>query len=320
MLFGVLPVNKPTGVTSRKAVNAVVRALGDRKIKVGHTGTLDPLAEGVLLVAIGRATRLVDESHLSTKRYVGSFLLSKTSDTLDVDGNVQDVPDAQPVVADELVAAAGKFLGTIAQTPPKYSAIHIQGKRAHDLARRGEEFEMPTRNVQIHRIEVLSASTREFTLDVECGTGTYIRTLGCDIAAACGSSAVMSSLCRQEVGGISLSECVPLDAVQRRIDVTSHLLSPLRLVPHLERVSASEETIAEIVHGRPYDLRSRESKVAVVDESEELVAIAERVSEEASESTNEPPRTAPYRSISVFRSNNDTPQETRINSPQSAES
>lgn len=319
MLFGVLPVNKPTGVTSRKAVNAVVRAICDRKVKVGHTGTLDPLASGVLLVVIGRATRLVDESHLNSKRYSGSFLLGKRSDTLDVDGDVADVPSSHPVSHRDLKEAARQFVGTITQSPPRYSAIHIDGQRAHDLARRGKEFEMPTRTVAVHQLDVVSASDGEFRLDVECGTGTYIRTLGCDIAVACGTSAVMSSLCRYEVGGISLEECVRLDQIQSLDDVTNGLLSPLRLVPHLEQVSVSPETIEHIIHGRSFELCSVASKVAVVDQRGELVALAERVLGGAN-STNEQPDAQPYRSISVFRSNNDMPHETKINRPQSAES
>ena len=198
-LSGLLNVAKPAGCTSRDVVNRVL-ARAPRRNKAGHAGTLDPLARGVLVVCLGAATRLASYVQAQPKTYRGRFLLGLRSDTEDVEGAVEQLPDAPVPVRVQLEAAAARWTGEVLQRPPAYSALKVAGKRAHDLARSGVDVELAPRPVRIDAIDLLRYDYPELEMRVRCGAGAYLRSLGRDLAEACGTSAVMEDLVRESVG------------------------------------------------------------------------------------------------------------------------
>lgn len=209
-LLGFLPCYKPPGATSRDLVNRAQRRLrgelGIRKLKVGHTGTLDPLAEGLVLLAIGSATRLTPWVLQHGKRYTADFRLGVSSESGDLESPLKEQKDVSYPAEQELRAALEPFHGVVEQVPPAHSAIKVDGQRAHQRARRGESVEMPTRRILIDAVKLLSYERPMMRLDVRCGSGTYLRTLGMDIAKACGCDAVMTKLVRTEVGRFTLQD------------------------------------------------------------------------------------------------------------------
>ncbi|MFG0335132.1 MAG: tRNA pseudouridine(55) synthase TruB [Maioricimonas sp. JB049] len=210
-MYGLLSINKPTGITSRDVVNVVQNLV--RPAKVGHAGTLDPLATGVLIVCVGPATRLVQYIQELPKQYRAQFELGKRSDTDDTEGAVEDIPDAPVVSREQLDALLPQFVGRIEQTPPVYSAIKVKGQRAYQRARAGKPVELKPRPVTVYRCELTGFNYPCFSLDVECGAGTYIRAIGRDLGAALNSGAVMTALQRSGVGPFDVSSAVNLDEI-----------------------------------------------------------------------------------------------------------
>ena len=167
--------------------------------KAGHAGTLDPLASGVLVIALGAATRLIEYVQREPKQYRAQFFLGRSSPTDDTDGQVTAL-EAPPVPSrDEIVAAAASLVGTIEQRPPAYSALKVHGRRAYELARRGQHVELAPRPVTIYRLDVTRYEYPELELDIECSSGTYVRAIGRDLAERVRTKAVMSALIRQAV-------------------------------------------------------------------------------------------------------------------------
>jgi tRNA pseudouridine55 synthase len=246
---GLINLDKPSGMTSRDAVNIVQRLL-PRRTKIGHAGTLDPLASGVLVLCIGSATRLIEYVQRTSKRYRGTFLLGRSSPTEDIEGEVDELP-SPPIPAREAIVAAMKaFLGEIRQRPPAYSALKVGGRRAYDLARQGNVVELATRTVVVYRLEVLSYEYPALTLGIECGGGTYIRSLGRDLAASLGTAAVMSALERTAIGGFSIDQAIRPEMLAKAA-LDDRLLPPLQAVEMMPRVVLSPEQLIEIGHGRP---------------------------------------------------------------------
>lgn len=210
--FGFLPYNKPHGMTSRQLVNRVQRRLrrelNDRKLKVGHTGTLDPLADGLVIIAVGAAARLTPWLLQHAKRYVARFELGVSSASGDLEEPVTALVGAPQPSPAEILQACHNLQGWIEQTPPGHSAIWVDGERAHHRVRRGEQVDMPTRRVWIDSITVIRYEYPYLDVDVRCGSGTYLRSLGMDIAAQCQSVAVMTQLTRSEVGPYELAAAV----------------------------------------------------------------------------------------------------------------
>jgi len=248
-MFGVLAVDKPAGLTSRDVVNHVQKVI--RPVKIGHTGTLDPMATGVLLLAVGPATRLVEFSHRMRKSYQAEFLLGFTSDTLDTDGQVQPCEEPVEIQAQQWREEMENWLGKIHQRPPRFSAVHVGGKRAHELARKGVDFDIPTREVTIYRLELLSFDYPRIQLSIECSTGTYVRCLGSDIAEGLGSGAVMSRLVRTGIGPFVLQDCISLDTLADRDSVATHLKSPLEMLPDFPMISLSDQQCRQLRYGQP---------------------------------------------------------------------
>ena len=269
-MFGVLNIHKPVGCTSRDVVNRVQRLV--KPVKVGHAGTLDPLASGVLLVCLGPATRLMESTQRYPKSYRGTFLLGRQSETDDLEGEVIEFPDS-PVPAKEVIeAACTRFTGKIMQRPPVYSAVKIEGRPSYKLARRGEAVELAEKPITIYSLDIVEYEYPELTLDITCSSGTYIRSLGRDLAASLGTVALMSSLVRTEIGPFQLIDALPMYAVTLE-SIAKHLQSPLRLLDSLPIVLLTEEEVTTICRGRPVQYEVAAGEVAAIDQAGDLVAI-----------------------------------------------
>ncbi len=209
---GILIVNKPVGMTSHDVVGRVRRLFGTRR--VGHTGTLDPLASGVLVVLVGRAAKAAEYLVCDEKSYRATMRLGLTSDTEDVTGTL--VPSEQPLPTEsQVLEACRAFVGEIEQIPPMYSALKVGGQKLYDLARRGITVERQARPVTIHALTVTPTDTpADYLLDVTCSAGTYIRTLCADIGASLGCGGVMATLERTAAGGFSLDDAHTLEKLE----------------------------------------------------------------------------------------------------------
>ncbi|NNC81349.1 MAG: tRNA pseudouridine(55) synthase TruB [Acidimicrobiales bacterium] len=263
-------VDKAPGFTSHDVVAKARGIFGTRK--VGHSGTLDPDATGVLLLGVGRATRLLRFLDGAQKSYVGEIVLGVETDTLDAAGETIATHDMDGVTLAEVVAASKSFVGDIMQVPPMVSAIKIDGKRLHQLAREGIEVERPPRPVTIHSLEI--APTDEplvFRATVSCSSGTYIRSLAADIGSALGGGAHLRNLRRTAIGSFAESEAHPID--------DAVLLPAAVAVRDLAPVTVDDKTADDIRYGRVLD-RERigltgDGPYPLLDDSGELLAVYE---------------------------------------------
>lgn len=271
-MFGLLNIDKPAGKTSRDVVNHVQRLC--RPIKVGHAGTLDPLATGVLVVGVGQATRLVEYVQRMSKRYRATFLLGRSSDTEDIEGEVVELAQPPRLSQDQIESVLPEFIGEIQQLPPAYSALKVQGRRAYSLARQGQTVTLQPRPVSIEDIQIVAYAYPELIVDVVCGSGTYIRSLGRDIAAKLGTAAVMSALVRTAIGSFRVEESCSLEAISRQT-LADLLLSPRRAIGDLPTVELTDEEIRKISHGGFLQNRwsLSEAEIAATDSTGRLVAI-----------------------------------------------
>ena len=269
-MFGFLNIRKPPGPTSHDVVASVRRQLG-RKVKVGHAGTLDPFAEGVLVVCVGPATRLAQYVQAQAKRYVAEVTLGARSTTDDPEGEIAQTPASAPPEAAVREALAG-FVGEISQVPPAHSAVHVAGRRAYKLARRGQAPDLPARTVTVHAIDLLGYEFPRLRIDVTCGSGTYIRALARDLGVALGLGGYCSALTRTAVGGFVLAESVTLDGLRPE----EHLIEPIAAVKHLPTVTASADEARALAGGMRIALPAPtpDGQVAVIDAGGKLLAIA----------------------------------------------
>ena len=208
---GLVIINKEAGASSQAVVNRVKRIFGVKK--AGHTGTLDPMATGVLPILLDRGVKASDFMLTSDKYYSATLLLGQTTDTEDVTGNILTQCDKIPT-EDEVIRVAGSFVGKYIQTPPMYSALKVGGKKLCDLAREGITVEREPRELTIHSLDVKRINDREYSLDVHCSKGTYIRTLCADIGKALGVGGCMKTLCRTCASGFTLSEAHTLSELE----------------------------------------------------------------------------------------------------------
>lgn len=214
-ISGWINLNKPEGVTSNDAVMILKRALGFPKI--GHAGTLDPLAAGILPIALGEATKLVQYMMEDDKVYLFQVTWGESRTTDDREGDVVATSDVRPT-AEQIRSVLPDFTGTIQQRPPAFSAIKVDGKRAYDMARAGEDVELAERPVNIYELDVTESTTDTATFRCVCGKGTYVRSLARDIAEKLGTKAYVSSLIRQNVGPFSLNDAISLDFFRETSD------------------------------------------------------------------------------------------------------
>lgn len=248
---GVLALDKPAGLTSFDAVRSVRRILGERK--VGHAGTLDPTATGLLPICVGRSTRLVDYFHRQTKVYRCRVRLGETSTTLDTEGEIGRSGDASPITEDDVRGVLGRFIGEIEQRPPMHSAVRHEGRRLYELAREGTEVERKPRTVQIVSIELCgfqAGEVAEAELEVTSGKGAYMRVLAADIGEALGCGALLSWLSRTRYGSLTLEEAISIDALAALDDPRAALLGPEVAVAFLPRVDVAPAVATQVMRGQ----------------------------------------------------------------------
>ena len=273
---GFLIVNKPLGPTSHDVVARVRRLVG-RGIKVGHTGTLDPQAGGVLPIAVGHATRLADELRDADKAYRGIIRLGIVTDSDDAAGAVIAERAVEPIAVEQLEHILAQFRGPLRQMPPAYSAIHVNGQRAYDLARRGEQPELAARDVVIHQLSGRLIDERHIAIDVSCSKGTYIRALARDIGAALGCGGHLAELQRTQVGPFTLGEAVALDQLSTRDDVITRLVPLQRVLQRWTAVTLTDDQCRRVMHGMPVQLETTARQVAAYRKPDELLALLEHV-------------------------------------------
>jgi tRNA pseudouridine55 synthase len=271
---GLLLVDKPAGITSHDVVSVARRALGTRRI--GHAGTLDPFATGLLVLLVGNATRLLPYLDGEPKVYEATIAFGCETDTDDVTGNVtvtESLPDA-----DRVREAVAQLTGEIDQVPPAYSAKQVEGQRAYAAARRGTALDLPLVRVVVHEWSIRELTPSHMLATITCGGGTYIRALARDLGRACGSAAHLASLRRTGSGTFHVASAASVDALKAGDAVVQPSLAA---VSHLPNVSLSAADVIDVRHGRA--VRSspgtQAQTVALVDSASALVAIAERVND-----------------------------------------
>ena len=278
-VHGLLNVCKARGFTSHDVVAVVRRTLGTRR--VGHAGTLDPLAEGVLPVCVGRYTRLVDLIADTEKGYYAEVELGAQTTTDDAEGEVVERREMPKLTPDALETVLAVFRGPIQQVPPAFSAIKVAGRRAYDLARRGDAPELKARPVTIHRLSLVNWSSPRLSLVVVCSKGTYVRSLARDIGAALGCGGHLTRLIRLWVGSFGLEEAVSLETIGAATAL-GRLDSVLRTaddaLADLPSLVVPEGRLTDIGHGRPWPASVRhapESPTRVYDTGGRLLGLAE---------------------------------------------
>ena len=247
MTDGLVVVDKPAGWTSHDVVARLRKIYGQRR--VGHAGTLDPDATGVLLVGLGRVTRLLRFLQAAGKTYRAVVSFGVSTDTLDAAGTVVEQAP-MPLERHDVEAAAARFLGRIEQVPPMVSAVKIAGRRLYEAARRGEEVERPARPVEVSRFEVVDFEPGDFpmaTAVVDCSSGTYVRSLAADLGASLGGRAHLASLRRLSVGSFGLDEARTLDQIEE--DPAAAVLTPVEALRDLSRVEVDAEQARAVSHG-----------------------------------------------------------------------
>jgi tRNA pseudouridine55 synthase len=272
---GLLIIDKPSGMTSRTVVDRLQRCF-PRGTKIGHTGTLDPLATGVLVICVGAATRLTEYLQEMPKTYRAGIRLGSRSDTDDAEGTITE---AEGAVAPDRIAVerclAG-FVGDVDQTPPAYSAAKLCGRRAYDLARHGREVALRPRRVSINHIDNISYDYPNLEIEVQCGKGTYIRSIARDLGESLGCGGLIESLRRTSVGPFEAKDACTLDSPADAI--RSNLLPLSAAVPHLLRVNVDEARLSKFRQGMPIitelRLSPKDGDVAVFNDCGELVALA----------------------------------------------
>jgi len=283
MTPGFLVVDKPGGLTSNAVIGEVKKATKVKK--VGHAGTLDPMATGALVVAIGNVTRLIRYIQDQPKEYVATALFGVATDTLDADGAVlaREPMDFTP---EDLTELLPRFVGSIYQVPPMVSALKKDGRRLHELAREGQVIERDARPVEVYELDLISVGPGPYPVvefRMVCGNGTYVRSLADDLAAALGGHAHLTALHRTRIGSLKAKNGVTINDLHNWED---YLLSPIDALSHLPQVIVGEETAVAVTHGVPFvggELVSipEEVSVRVVNSSGELIAVYVRNGDQA---------------------------------------
>jgi tRNA pseudouridine55 synthase len=252
-VHGWVNLNKPKGLSSSKAVSIVKRAYNAQK--AGHAGTLDPLADGILPIALGEATKTVPYIQDSIKTYAFSIIWGEQRSTDDAEGEVIQSSDHRPS-EDEVLSALPSFIGEIEQIPPIYSAIKLDGKRAYDLARYGKEpslMDMPKRNVYVESLELIEHGEEETKLICVCGKGTYIRSIARDLALQCSTFGYVGALQRQAVGCFSMDDAISLDFFEQSdhsAELESALLDVDIVLDDIPELMVTQEEAIRLRHGQ----------------------------------------------------------------------
>jgi len=270
--FGVVPVDKPEGPTSHDVVSRARRALGIRRI--GHTGTLDPFASGLLLLCVGRATRLAEFLTGLDKSYEATAVLGVTTDTEDRDGRVISTSqDWRGLGRRQVLEAMSSLRGTVLQTPPRYSAKKLGGEPAHRRARRGEEVELAPRRVMVHELELVDFSPPLVRFTVTCSSGTYVRALARDLGERLAVGAHLSYLRRTAIGPYSVGGAISPEELNDGDRVREAWMEPLAAMAHLPRLPLAPAQAADVRLGRAVPTEAHDGAIVVAAEGEDLVAV-----------------------------------------------
>lgn len=265
---GIIAINKSENWTSFDVVNKIKHILHIRQ--VGHLGTLDPMATGVLLVTVGKATKLFDLMQEKVKVYDAEFEFGYSTDTLDSTGKVIDRTTKIPTI-DEIQDNLHKFIGKIEQIPPKYSAKNVNGARAYDLARSGVEFELKPKQVEIFKIELISYYANILKLEITCGSGTYIRAIGRDIAQELNSLATMTRLVRTKVGDVSLENCQKIDEFSSE-NIDSYI-KPISEILNLPTIEFDDIQTKKILNGQTLIIEKEDGIYQLKDEIDTIAIV-----------------------------------------------
>lgn len=277
-LSGWLVLDKPSGPTSRDLLNQIQKRW--RNLKIGHAGTLDPLASGLLLVAVGSATRLVEFSHRLDKTYEARIRLGATSPTDDADGPWETNPDAVEVTLERIQHEIQALTGPeVMQIPPAYSAIHTNGKRSYELARQGQAVELASRPVRIDRISVTGFQWPFLDVVVDCGAGTYIRSIARDLGAALSVGGMIETLRRTRIGPFDVNHSVDLAEIVSPDAISEILVPAIVAISDWPVMKLNDEQMKDLLHGKRLNalpqlsVMSTGTEVAMIDKSGSLVGL-----------------------------------------------
>jgi len=275
---GIIIMNKPVGGSSHKCVSIARRALNMKKI--GHTGTLDPEARGVLPLLIGKATRAADFLVMEDKCYRAGVLLGTKTDTLDLAGTVLEKKEVT-VTEKEVREAALSFVGEIMQVPPMYSAISVNGQRLYNLARKGIEIERKARKITVYSIDIVSVELPHVVIDVHCSKGTYIRTLAADIGEKLGCGGCIESLVRTKCGSFSIENSITPDELIKLSEEgrQEEVILPLdSFFSHLPKIKLDEKRASRVKNGVPiyYKEETHDGLIRIYDENDEFIALSRK--------------------------------------------
>ncbi|MCF6277817.1 MAG: tRNA pseudouridine(55) synthase TruB [Anaerolineales bacterium] len=281
-ISGVLVVDKPVGMTSHDVLQIIRRGTGIRR--AGHTGTLDPRASGVLVVLVGPAVRLSEYVSASDKRYQAIIRMGTATDTYDAEGVFTREKDESVVdiTEEQFEAELKKFEGEIEQVPPPYSAVKVKGRKAYEMARKGEEVKLEPRTIQVHHLEVLEWASPEVVVDVHCSSGTYIRSLANDLGEVLGCGAYLVGLRRTKNGRFTLRDSVPLRKLKEAFEAGTwyeYLIPAAESLADWESVELNPDEVEAVRHGHrvPAAEGSKEGLVRGISMAGELVALLKLV-------------------------------------------
>jgi tRNA pseudouridine55 synthase len=278
-ISGVLVVDKPVGMTSHDVVQAIRNGTGLRR--AGHTGTLDPRASGVLVILVGPAVRLSEYVSASDKRYQAIIRMGGSTDTFDAEGKVTSNEAPLNVTEAQFEEALKTFVGEIEQTPPPYSAVKVQGRKAYEMARKGEEVDLAPRMITVHHLEVLEWAPPEVVIDVHCSSGTYVRSLANDLGIKLGCGAYLVGLRRTKSGRFSLRDATPLRKLQEAFQAGSwyqYLIPAAEALGDWPAIELNPDEVEDVRHGHRVKAKegeTKEAKVRGVSTQGELVALME---------------------------------------------
>ena len=277
IVSGVLVVDKPIGLTSHDVVQIIRRGSGIRR--AGHTGTLDPRASGVLVVLIGPAVRLSEYVSASDKRYQATIRLGSTTNTFDAEGEITSSSPVDELPEEEFDAILQQYVGEIQQTPPPYSAVKVKGRKAYEMARKGEEVKLEPRTINVYSLEVLEWAPPEAVIDVYCSSGTYVRSLANDLGESLGTGAHLIGLRRTKSGRFTLRDAVPLRRLQESFDAGNwyeFLIPAAEALGDWPMIELNADDVELVRHGHRVPAEpGLEGMVRGVSEQGDLVALME---------------------------------------------
>ena len=277
VVSGVLVVDKPIGLTSHDVVQHIRKGTGIRR--AGHTGTLDPRASGVLVVLIGPAVRLSEYVSASDKRYQATIKFGSSTDTYDIEGRITNEASIDNLDEEVFHEIINQFVGEIQQTPPPYSAVKVKGRKAYEMARKGEEVDLEPRTIHVYSLDVLEWEPPEAVIDVYCSSGTYVRSLANDLGEALGTGAHLIGLRRTKSGQFTLRDAVPLRRLKEAFDAGNwyeFLIPAAEALSDWPMVELDADQVELVRHGHRVPAEDRiEHMVRGVSEQGDLVALME---------------------------------------------